>query len=50
MPEVIFESNDVWREIDEDELLEIRRLVMHFLISTVIQRLTHAIFEVCAFN
>lgn len=46
MPEVIFENSDVWKTIDEEELLEIRRLIMHFLISSVIHRLTHAIFEV----
>ena len=46
IPEVIFESNDVWKDINEEELLEIRRLVLHFLVSTVIQRITHAVFEV----
>lgn len=46
VPEIIFESNDVWKDISEDELLEIRSLVMHFLVSTVIQRMTHAVFEV----
>jgi hypothetical protein len=33
--------------MDEEELLEIRRLIMHFLVSSVIQRLTHAACEVC---
>ena len=46
VPEIIFESNDVWKEIDEEELLEIRRLIIHFLVSTVVQRLAHAVCEV----
>lgn len=49
VPEIIFESSDVWKNIDEEELLEIRRLLIHFLVSSVIQRLTHALFEVCEF-
>lgn len=46
VPEVIFETNEVWKDIDEDELLEIRKLVMHFMVSTAVQRFTHALFEV----
>lgn len=46
IPEVFFEGSDVWSNIDEEELLVIRRLLLHFLVSNVIQRLTHAIFEV----
>lgn len=43
---MFFESSDVWSDITDEELLEIRKLVMLFLISTVIQRVTHALLEV----
>ena len=46
IPEIFFEGSDVWKTIDEEELLVIRRLLLHFLVSNVIQRLTHALFEV----
>ena len=46
IPEVILESNDVWNDLDHEDLVEIRRLMLHFLVSTAIQRFTHAMFEV----
>ena len=36
----------MWKNIDEEELLEMQRLILHFLVSSVYQRLTHVVFEV----
>ena len=46
VPEVLFDRGDVWMKINDEELLEIRRLIIVFLLSTVVQRVTHAILEV----
>ncbi len=46
IPEIFFESDDVWHDISDEELEEIRQLVVLFLVSTVMQRFGHAVFEV----
>jgi len=54
IPEILFESNDVWRDITDEELHEIRHLIFVFMTSTITQRLFHAMAEVytcvCEYN
>ena len=47
VPEIVFKGSDVWIQMDDDELLDVKELLTWFIISSLIERVFHAFVEVC---
>ena len=46
IPEIVFKGSDVWIQMDDDEMMDVKDLLTRFLISSVMERLFHAVLEV----
>ena len=46
VPEIVFKGSDVWIQMDNEELVDVKDVLTWFLISSIIERLFHAVLEV----
>ena len=46
VPEIVFKGSDVWIQMDDDEILDVKDVLTWFLISSIMERLFHAVLEV----
>ena len=45
----MFKGSDVWDQMNDEEILDIKDILMWFLISSIMERLFHAALEVHTF-
>ena len=46
IPEIVFKGSSVWDEMDEGDLLDVKDMLTWFLLSSIMERLFHAVLEV----
>jgi hypothetical protein len=46
VPEIVFKGSEVWIQMDDEEVLDVKDVLTWFLISSIMERLFHAVLEV----
>ena len=46
VPEIVFKGSEVWVQMEDEELLDVKDLLTWFVISSLIERVFHAFLEV----